>query len=141
MAGIYTRDNLASLYASNLEKALARRDAYEEERRERVKSNVDAINKGIESIGRAVTYGTSGTAADKLAALQKEYEEALAEEARVKNITDTYNQQVEQRRAFDNWANTSPAQRPSYGYSEAIGSFPQLDLVAEYYRKGGLFNA
>jgi hypothetical protein len=36
MAGIYTRDNLASLYASNLEKALARRDAYEKERQERV---------------------------------------------------------------------------------------------------------
>ena len=83
MAGIYTRDNLASLYASNLEKALARRDAYEKERQERVKSNVDAIKNGLASIGRAVTYGTSGTAADKLAALQKEYEEALAEEARV----------------------------------------------------------
>ena len=68
---------MAQLYAGNLEKALARRDAYEKQRAERVKSNVDAINKGIASVGRAVTYGTSGTAAEKLAALQKEYEEAL----------------------------------------------------------------
>ena len=129
MAGIYTRDNLASLYASNLEKALARRDAYEKERQERVKSNVDAIKNGLASIGRAVTYGTSGTAADKLAALQKEYEEALAEEARVKTITDTYNQQVAQRQAFDNWANASPAQRHGWGYAQAMGSVPPPGLV------------
>lgn len=135
MAGIYTRDNLATLYASNLEKALARRDAYEKERAARVKSNVDAINKGIASIGRAVTYGTSGSAAEKLAALQKEYEEALAEESRVKNITDTYNQQVAQRQAFDNWANASPAQRHGWGYAQAMNAVPQIDLAA-YYRRG-----
>lgn len=135
MAGIYTRDNLASLYASNLEKALARRDAYEKERAARVQSNVDAIKNGLASIGRAVTYGTSGTAADKLAALQKEYEEALAEEARVKTITDTYNQQVAQRQAFDNWANASPAQRHGWGYAQAMDAVPQIDLAA-YYRRG-----
>jgi glucose-6-phosphate dehydrogenase assembly protein OpcA len=136
MAGIYQRDNLAQLYAGNLEKALARRDAYEKERAERVKSNVDAINKGIASVGRAVTYGTSGTAAEKLAALQKEYEEALAEEARVKNIEDIYNQQVEQRKAFDSWANASPAQRHGWGYAQAMDAVPQLDLVSAYYRRG-----
>lgn len=110
MAGIYTRDNLASIYASNLEKALARRDAYEKERQARVKSNVDAINKLIAAGGRTIDDKLAGSYGEQLAKLQKDYEEALAREneeaakaAREADIAKQYDQQVAQRNAVNNY--------------------------------------
>ena len=134
MAGIYTRDNLASIYASNLEKALARRDAYEKERQARVKSNVDAINKLIAAGGRTIDDKLAGSYGEQLAKLQKDYEEALGREAKEAEIANIYNAQVAQRQRFDNWANASDAQRHGWGYASAMNAVPQIDL-AEYYRR------
>lgn len=110
MAGIYQRDNLAQIYAANLERALARRDAYEKERAARVNSNVDAIKNGIRAVGTAVTYGLSEDPQARLAALEKEYQEAVAAEreeaeqaAHEADIAEQYGKQVAQRKAVNDY--------------------------------------
>lgn len=144
MAGIYQRDNLAQIYAANLERALARRDAYEKERAARVKSNVDAINNGIRAVGTAVTYGLSDDPQARLAALEKEYQEAVAAER------EQYNNSVREAvganvptYSSNPYLNGMEGYRPNPnlgGYSEYMGRNASADYdlarLAELYRRG-----
>lgn len=144
MAGIYQRDNLAQIYAANLERALARRDAYEKERAARVKSNVDAINNGIRAVGTAVTYGLSDDPQARLAALEKEYQEAVAAER------EQYNNSVREAvganvptYTSNPYLNGMEGYRPNPnlgGYSDYMGRNASADYdlarLAELYRRG-----
>ena len=144
MAGIYQRDNLAQIYAANLERALARRDAYEKERAARVKSNVDAINNGIRAVGTAVTYGLSDDPQARLAALEKEYQEAVAAER------EEYNNSVREAvganvptYSSNPYLNGMEGYRPNPnlgGYSDYRGRNVSADYdlarLAELYRRG-----
>lgn len=76
MPGIYSRDNLAPQLAHAIEMAQQRRErnqAIEDARRE---ANVKAVTDFAKALGR--TYETWGDDESKLAALQKEREEAIA---------------------------------------------------------------
>lgn len=118
MAGIYQRDNLANAYAANLERALARRDAYEKERAARVKSNVDAINNGLRAVGTAVTYGLSDNPQARLAQLRQQYLEALAAERGMEDYRPNPN---------------------LGGYSDYMGTANadyDLARLADFYRRG-----
>lgn len=75
MAGIYTRDNFAQLLANAIENAQARRQAYVDREAQRTKENAAAIANFAKALGR--TYETWGSDEEKLAALQKEREEAI----------------------------------------------------------------
>lgn len=76
MAGIYTRDNFAQLLANAIENAQARRQAHVDREAQRTKENAAAIANFAKALGR--TYETWGQSdEDKLAALQKEREEAI----------------------------------------------------------------
>lgn len=144
MAGIYQRDNLANAYAANLERALARRDAYEKERAARVKSNVDAINNGLRAVGTAVTYGLSDDPQARLAALEKEYQEAVAAER------EEYNNSVREAvganvptYSSNPYLNGMEGYRPNPnlgGYSDYMGRNASagydLARLAELYRRG-----
>lgn len=110
MPGIYQRDNLANSFASNLEMALARRDAYEKERQARVESNVNAINKLIATGAATIDDKLAGSYGEQLAKLQKDYEEALAREnaeaaqaAHEADIAAQYGKQVARRNAINDY--------------------------------------
>lgn len=75
MAGIYNRDNFAQLLANAIENAQARRQAYVDREAQRTKENAGAIANFAKALGR--TYETWGDDEAKLAALQKEREEAI----------------------------------------------------------------
>lgn len=76
MAGIYTRDNFAQLLANAIENAQNRRQAHVDREAQRTKDNAAAIANFAKALGR--TYETWGQSdEDKLAALQKEREEAV----------------------------------------------------------------
>lgn len=75
MAGIYSRDNFAQLLANAIESAQARRQAHVDREAQRTKENAAAIANFAKALGR--TYETWGSDEDKLAALQKEREEAV----------------------------------------------------------------
>ena len=75
MAGIYNRDNFAQLLANAIENAQARRQAYVDREAQRTKENAGAIANFAKALGR--TYETWGSDEEKLAALQKEREEAI----------------------------------------------------------------
>lgn len=144
MPGIYQRDNLANTYAANLERALARRDAYEKERAARVKSNVDALNNGIRAVGTAVAYGLSEDPQERLARLEKEYREAVAAER------EAYDNSVRAEMGakiptytsnpyLPSMAGYTPKTNPVAGYSEYMGGrMADYDLsrLAELYRRG-----
>lgn len=146
MPGIYQRDNLANTYAANLERALARRDAYEKERAARVKSNVDALTNGLRAVGTAVTYGLSEDPQTRLAKLEKEYQEAVAAEreaydnsvrAEVGAKVPTYTSNP----YLSSMAGYKPNYQPNMaGYSEYMGKAHaggyDLAALADYYRRG-----
>lgn len=151
MAGIYQRDNLAQIYAANLERALARRDAYEQERAARVKSNVDAIKNGIRAVGTAVTYGMSEDPQVRLAALEKEYQEALAAEREaIAADREQYNNGVREAvganvptYSSNPYLNGMEGYRPNPnlgGYSDYMGRNASADYdlarLAAFYRRG-----
>lgn len=144
MPGIYQRDNLANTYAANLERALARRDAYEKERAARVKSNVDALTNGLRAVGTAVTYGLSEDPQTRLAKLEKEYQEAVAAEreqydnsvrAEMGAKVPTYTSNP----YLSSMAGYRPNPTPMAGYSEYMGKRAadyDLSRLADLYRRG-----
>ena len=101
--------------------------------------------KGLASIaGKALDYyqAYKEDPETKLAALQKELEEA----EHLKEVQDKYNQQVAQRKAFDEYAN-SPAikaanemrdYQPNEAYSQYLGAINNYSLpyMQDYYRRG-----
>lgn len=123
MAGIYSRDNFAQLLANAIENAQARRQANVDREAQRTKENAAAIANFAKALGR--TYETWGQSdEDKLAALQKEREEALAAEK--------YEQQVAQRNAVNDYLWKKPIEEK---YDEQVA---QRNAVGDYLFQKGL---
>lgn len=122
MAGIYQRDNLAQQLAPAIEAALARRQAYIDREAQRRNQNAQAIGNFAKALGR--TYETWGSDEEKLAALQKEREEALAEEK--------YEQQVAQRNAVNDYLWKKPIEEK---YDAQVA---QRNAVGDYLFQKGL---
>lgn len=76
MPGLYQRDNFAQQLAQAIENANTRRQASLDRSAARTESNAKALSNFGEALGR--WYETSGDLESKLAALQKEKEEAIA---------------------------------------------------------------
>lgn len=76
MPGIYQRDNLAQQLAQAIELAQKRRERTRAIEAQRTSENVKAATDFAKALGR--TYETWGDDEAKLAALQKEREEAIA---------------------------------------------------------------
>ncbi len=77
MPGIYSRDNFAQLLANAIENAQARRQAYVDREAARTNSNVQAIGNFAKALGRTYETWDGKSDEEKLAALQKEREEAI----------------------------------------------------------------
>lgn len=98
MPGIYSRDNFAQLLANAIENAQARRQASVDREAARTNSNVQAIGNFAKALGRTYETWDGKSDEEKLAALQKEREEAVAQQK--------YEQQVAQRNAVNEYLNT-----------------------------------
>ena len=118
MAGIYSRDNFAQLLANAIENAQARRQAYVDREAQRTKENAAAIANFAKALGR--TYETWGSDEDKLAALQKEREEAVKaqqeEESLLRAAKADARPDIGQQLAQSNSYNTAMANRDMAGY-------------------------
>lgn len=118
MAGIYSRDNFAQLLANAIENAQARRQANVDREAQRTKENAAAIANFAKALGR--TYETWGSDEDKLAALQKEREEAIKaqqeEESFLRAAKADARPDIGQQLAQSNSYNTAMANRDMAGY-------------------------
>jgi hypothetical protein len=118
MPGIYSRDNFAQLLANAIENAQARRQAYVDREAARTNSNVQAIGNFAKALGR--TYETWGDDEAKLAALQKEREEALKaqqeEDSLLRAAKADARPDIGQQLAQSNSYNTAMANRDMTGY-------------------------
>lgn len=118
MAGIYTRDNFAQLLANAIENAQARRQAYVDREAQRTKDNAAAIGNFAKALGR--TYETWGSDEEKLAALQKEREEAIKaqqeEDSLLRAAKADARPDIGQQLAQSNSYNTAMANRDMAGY-------------------------
>jgi len=93
MAGIYTRDNREQILTAALDNAMRRKQEYTDRKNARAQENAKAISDFLKAAGR--TYETWGSDEEKLAALEKEREEAVA--------AQKYDQQVAQRQAVNEY--------------------------------------
>lgn len=118
MPGIYSRDNFAQLLANAIENAQARRQAYVDREAARTNSNVQAIGNFAKALGR--TYETWGSDEEKLAALQKEREEAIKaqqeEDSLLRAAKADARPDIGQQLAQSNSYNTAMANRDMAGY-------------------------
>ena len=135
MAGIYQRDNLAQQLAPAIEAALARRQAYIDREAQRRNQNAQAIGNFAKALGR--TYETWGDDEAKLAALQKEREEAI--QAQQEN-----DQELRNERASLMMPSTINGPSVSSSYAQAMqGYTPASSYVVPNYsevlRKRGLY--
>lgn len=135
MAGIYQRDNLAQQLAPAIEAALARRQAYIDREAQRRNQNAQAIGNFAKALGR--TYETWGDDEAKLAALQKEREEAI--QAQQEN-----DQELRNERASLMMPSTINGPSVSSAYAQAMqGYTPASSYVVPNYsevlRKRGLY--
>ena len=123
MAGIYQRDNLAQQLTPAIEAALARHQATQDREAQRRLQNAKAIGDFAKALGR--TYETWGQSdEDKLAALQKEREEVVAQQK--------YEQQVAQRNAVNDYLWKKPIEEK---YNEQVA---QRNAVSDYLFQKGL---
>ena len=76
MAGIYTRDNREQILTAALDNAMRRKQEYTDRKNARAQENAKAISEFLKAAGR--TYETWGSDEEKLAALEKEREEAIS---------------------------------------------------------------
>lgn len=135
MAGIYQRDNLAQQLAPAIEAALARRQAYIDREAQRRNQNAKTIGDFAKALGR--TYETWGDDDAKLAALQKEREEAI--QAQQEN-----DQELRDERASLMMPSTINGPSVSSAYAQAMqGYTPASSYVVPNYsevlRKRGLY--
>lgn len=141
MAGIYTRDNFAQLLANAIENAQARRQAHVDREAQRTKENAGAIANFAKALGRTYETWDGKSDEDKLAALQKEREEAVAQQEYEKSVQDKYNKQVEQRLAIDKYL-SDPYNRISPTVVEPWDGKYGLDIDMGGYKKimgGGVY--
>lgn len=135
MAGIYQRDNLAQQLAPAIEAALARRQAYIDREAQRRNQNAQTIGNFAKALGR--TYETWGDDEAKLAALQKEREEAI--QAQQEN-----DQELREERASLMMPSTINGPSVSNTYAQAMQGYkPASSYVVPNYsevlRKRGLY--
>lgn len=118
MPGIYTRDQFAQQLAQAIENAQARRQAYVDREAQRTKENAGAIANFAKALGR--TYETWGSDEEKLAALQKEREEAIKaqqeEDSLLRAAKADARPDIGQQLAQSNSYNTAMANRDMAGY-------------------------
>lgn len=119
MPGIYTRDQFAQQLAQAIENANTRRQASLDREAARTESNAKALSNFGEALGR--WYETSGDLESKLAALQKEKEEAIA--------AQKYNEQVKQRLAMDEYLKSA---RPAAEMKDYVPISKYGDAMANY---------
>lgn len=135
MAGIYQRDNLAQQLAPAIEAALARRQAYIDREAQRRNQNAQTIGNFAKALGR--TYETWGSDEEKLAALQKEREEAIAAQ-------QEHDNELRAEMANTMMPNTISGPSVSNTYAQAMqGYTPASSYVVPNYsevlRKRGLY--
>lgn len=135
MAGIYQRDNLAQQLAPAIEAALARRQAYIDREAQRRNQNAQTIGNFAKALGR--TYETWGDDEAKLAALQKEREEAI-------QAQQEHDQELRDERASSMMPSTINGPSVSSSYAQAMqGYTPASSYVVPNYsevlRKRGLY--
>lgn len=124
MAGIYQRDNLAQQLTPAIEAALARHQATQDREAQRRMQNAQAIGNFAKALGRTYETWDGKSDEDKLAALQKEREEALAAEK--------YEQQVAQRNAMNDYLWKKPIEEK---YDAQVA---QRNAVGDYLFQKGL---
>lgn len=134
MAGIYNRDNLAQQLAPAIEAALARRQAYLDREAQRRNQNAQAIGNFAKALGR--TWETWGDDEAKLAALQKEREEAIAAQ-------QEHDQELRDERVSSMFPNVGGPSTSGY-YAQAMqGYTPASSYVVPNYsevlKKRGLY--
>lgn len=137
MAGIYQRDNLAQQLAPAIEAALARRQAYIDREAQRRNQNAQAIGNFAKALGRTYETWDGKSDEDKLAALQKEREEAI--QAQQEN-----DQELREERASLMMPSTINGPSVSSAYAQAMqGYTPASSYVVPNYsevlRKRGLY--
>lgn len=135
MPGIYTRDQFAQQLANAIENAQARRQAFVDREAARRTANAQAIANFGKAIGRtAETWGDDDA---KLAALQKEREEAIAAQ-------QEHDQELRDERASSMMPSTINGPSISSAYAQAMqGYTPASSYVVPNYseilRKRGLY--
>lgn len=136
MAGIYNRDNFAQLLANAIENAQARRQAYVDREAQRTKENAGAIANFAKALGRTWETWDGKSDEEKLAALQKEREEAI-------KAQQGY-EQVALRNKVNDYL-TAMNSQPSLDEKRQIYSGPtQTEIYAEAmrgYEPSRLFNS
>lgn len=120
MAGIYNRDNLAQQLSPVIEAALARHQATQDREAQRRMQNAQAIGNFAKALGRTYETWDGKSDEDKLAALQKEREEAIAQQEYEQSVRDKYNEQVALRNKVND-------------YLTAMNSQPSLDAKRQVY--------
>lgn len=152
MAGIYQRDNLAQQLTPAIEAALARHQATQDREAQRRMQNAQAIGNFAKALGRTYETWDGKSDEDKLAALQKEREEAVAQQEYEQSVRDKYNEQVALRNKVNDYLtamNSQPsldAKRQVYSgptqsesYSNAMGSYePDRLLNTPWYADSAL---
>lgn len=122
MPGIYTRDQFAQQLAQAIENANTRRQASLDREAARTRDNAAAIANFGKALGR--WWETSGNLEDKLAKLQQEREEAVAQEK--------YDKQVAQRNAVNDYLWKKPIEEK---YNAQVA---QRNAVGDYLFQKGL---
>ena len=144
MAGIYNRDNLAQQLNPVIEAALARRQATQDREAQRRLQNAKAIGDFAKALGRTYETWDGKSDEDKLAALQKEREEAIAQQEYEQSVQDKYNEQVAMRNRVNDYLTSMNAQ-PSLDEKRQNYSGPtQTEMYAEAmrgYEPSRLFNS
>ena len=123
MAGIYTRDNREQILTAALDNAMRRKQEYTDRKNARAQENAKAISEFLKAAGR--TYETWGSDEEKLAALEKEREEAVAAEK--------YDQQVAQRQAVNDYLLNMGGGSAGTKYSQPTGP-SQSEMFSEAMR-------
>lgn len=123
MAGIYTRDNREQILTAALDNAMRRKQEYTDRKNARAQENAKAISDFLKAAGR--TYETWESDEEKLAALEKEREEAVAAEK--------YDQQVAQRQAVNDYLLNMGGGSAGTKYSQPAGP-SQAEMFSEAMR-------
>lgn len=105
MPGLYQRDNLAPQLAQAIENAQRRRESIRAIQAQRDRESVNAALNFAKALGRTYETWDSNDDEAKLAELQEEREEAIAQQEYEKEVQDKYNNQVAQRLAMDDYLN------------------------------------
>lgn len=123
MPGIYSRDQFAQQLAQAIENANTRRQASLDREAARTKDNAAAIANFGKALGRTwETWGQSDE--DKLAALQKEREEAL---------------RVQQEQAMRDYVPTSRYSEAMRGYVPTEAMYASRPAYSDIIKRGGLY--